>query len=185
MTRVKTSTVLLKDLYPTCTHHCGENKDVTVPVVIASQKSTELANNEENSQKEIENNETKDAKEDDSNNKSLNETSSSLNDSLDTPCVPDRKNKPKFLNGKLKCKSETESELDDTFINNDDNESLISGVERLSISPAPVPAPRKLIPNSLSKLSINNKHTYQNVPIPISPNNSQDVSPNNEVRIEF
>lgn len=172
MTRVKTSAVLLRDLYPTCTHHC-ENKDVTVPVVVASQESSELANNEENSQKE-----QNEAKEEPK------KTDTSFNDSLDdTPCVPDRKMKPKFLNGKLHVKSEMESELDDTFINNDDNESLISGVERLSISPAPVPAPRKLIPNSLSKLSTNNKHTYQNVPIPISPNNSQDVSPTNEVRI--
>lgn len=170
MSRVRTTTVLLRDLYPngTCSHRQQERENqVTVPDEIASQKSTELANNEENSQKEIEN--------------SNNETKESIIVEDCTPSVPDRKNKPKFLNGRLKSRSEIDSELDDTFVNDDDNESLISGVERLSISPAPVPAPRKLISNSVSKLSSNNKHTYQNVPIPISPNNSQDVSPSSEV----
>lgn len=106
-------------------------------------------------------------------------------ESAATPIVPDRKNKPKFLNGKIARNDSDVSpgqDLDDSVVNDDDNESLISGVERLSVSPAPVPAPRKSLPNNLSELSLNNKHTYQNVPIPISPNISQEVSPNGEVR---
>lgn len=104
----------------------------------------------------------------------------------DVPSIPDRKFKPKFLNGKFKYKGNegTASELEDTFVNNDDNESLISGIARLSDSPAPVPAPRKLIFPGLTKNNCNAKHTYQNVPIPISPNNSQDQAPEDEVSFE-
>lgn len=102
------------------------------------------------------------------------------------PMVPDRKSKPKFFNGKFKWKSngDKNSDTSDSFVNNDDNESLISGIERLSNSPAPVPAPRKLISSGSTKNSLNAKHTYQNVPIPISPNNSQDLPLDDEVSFQ-
>ncbi|KAK6619008.1 hypothetical protein RUM44_003390 [Polyplax serrata] len=104
----------------------------------------------------------------------------------EAPKVPDRKFKPKFFNGKFKWRSTDESfiDSDESFLNNRDNESLISGIERLSNSPAPVPAPRRLVTSGLTRASPNTKHTYQNVPIPISPNNSQDFLPENERSLE-
>lgn len=90
----------------------------------------------------------------------------------EAPIVPDRKMKPKFFHvGKSKRKDDE----DNDWCGLEDNTSLLSGIQRLSWSPAPTPAPRKSLPNGAARCVIT-KHTYQNVPIPISPNNSQDLS---------
>jgi len=108
----------------------------------------------------------------------------------ESPVVPDRKMKPKFLYI-LKNRRRQEDALDGDWCGLEDNASLLSGVQRLSWSPAPTPAPRKSVPNGVQKMSPV-KHTYQNVPIPISPNNSQtsivekqDVDANAAVRPIF
>lgn len=151
--------------------------------------ASELSNNQENSQKEEETDEhietvsVVDVEETPATPTA--ETKQEPETPQHVPDVPDRKNKPKFVNGKRRSKCDDSIEdTDDSFVNDDDNESLISGIERLSTSPAPVPAPRRLISSTLANLNITNKHTYQNVPIPISPNNSQESSAS-EVSVEL
>lgn len=140
----------------TCPEH-------TPPTPVAPHEGVEKTNNEVNAEKE--------------------KSCEALNKSCESPLVPDRKMKPKFLQY-LKSRKKVEDGDDGDWCGLNDDASLLSGVQRLSWSPAPTPAPRKSVPSATR--SSPNKHTYQNVPIPISPNNSQtssDAQPTQEVSI--